>query len=338
MGNIGVLVKQRFQINVRIILAIAIATVLLAISHSSIAGAQSTANTLKVSPVRTDIEIKPGESKIVQTTVTNLTKDAVNVKASINDFVSGDEAGTPALILDEGKYATSHSLKRFITPVSNVTIPGGQAKTINVIITVPANAQAGGYFGAVRFAPSSPDDGGQVNLSASVASLILLTVPGDVIEKLDLTSFTIQQNGKVNTNFGSPENLAASFRFENKGNLQNGPFGKITVKQGEKVVYQTDFNNKDPRDVILPGGARVWDVPLEDIGSFGNYTVLATFTYGKKNETIEVVKSFWIIPQFVIIMAIVALVVLIGLIVGLIFFIRARTRRRRIPRGIGYRR
>jgi hypothetical protein len=320
------LMMKRVQANARMVI---LAVVMLAAVVGVVAGSQSamaantaTANTLKVSPVRTDITVKPGESTTVKTIVTNLTKADVIVSPIENDFVAGDESGTPSLILDASKFAPTHSLKRFMAPLTNVTIPANGSKTIEVVITVPANAQAGGYFGAVRFAPTTPDGGGQVNLSASVASLILLKVPGAIVEKLNLTNFDIQQNGQTGTNFRGSDNLQASFRFENKGNVQVSPFGKVSVLKGDHVVYAADFNNRDPRDMVLPDSARRWNVPIKNVGSFGQYTVNAVFTYGDKNQTIEVTKSFWVVPQSLIIAIIVGVLVLIALIVGLILFLR----------------
>lgn len=295
--------------------------------QSTASAADNIANTLKISPVRSDIEIPAGTSKTVQITATNLTNNPITVSPIENDFVAGDERGTPALILDADKFAPTHSLKRFMAPLENVTIPAGKSQVIKVVITVPKNAHAGGYFGAVRLAPAGSENGGQVNLTGSVASLILMTVPGPITEKLDLTNFTIEQNGKSNTIFGNPNGLQASFRFENKGDAQEGPFGKISVKQGDKVVYEADFNNKDPRDMILPDSARRFDIPLRSIGTFGNYTVSATLTYGKKNQTIEVMKSFWVIPQMMIVAAVVALLVLIAIVVGIVLFLRNYKRR-----------
>lgn len=326
--------KRRAHMNIRLTVALAIATLLLAIAYTSTASAQSAAaNTLRVTPVRTDIEILPGQSKTVPTTVTNLTGASITVRPTTNDFVSGDERGTPSLILDENQFAPSHSLKRFMGPLADVTIPANQSKTVNVVITVPADAKAGGYFGAVRFSPATPDSGGQVNTSASVASLILLTVPGDALENLQLTNFDVKQGGNAGPNFFDGKSLQVTSRFKNEGNLQAGPFGKITVKKGDAVVYEADFNNKNPRDMVLPGGARVWDLPIENVDGFGQYTVLATFTYGSKNQTIEAVKSFWVIPPFVIIGAIVALLVLVGIIIGLVVYFRGSKRKRSLPRG-----
>ncbi len=305
------------------------------VTYSFAAHAQSTANTLKVSPVRTDIQVNPGETGVVKIVVTNLTTEQITVRPYENDFVAGDESGTPSIILDQNQYAPTHSLKRFLAPLKDVTIPSGESKVVEVTIAVPANTQAGGYFGAIRFAPAIPDSGGQVNTNASVASLILLTVPGDMVEKLTLTDFNIVQGDKAAANFRTPNDLKVGFRFENKGNVQVGPFGKISVKQGDTVVYSTDFNNKNPRDVILPDSARRWEVPLENIGEFGYYTVTATFTYGTKNQSIDVTRSFWVIPTAVIIGLIIAFILLVGLIVWFIFHLRNRRQRKARRRSTG---
>lgn len=335
-GNKSVLVKQRFQGNLRGLMVVAAVVSLLAGPQAFAQSVTNSANVLKVSPVRSDIEVKPGETKKIQTTVTNLTKAPIVVKPIMNDFIAGDERGTPALILDADKFAPTHSLKRFMQPIADVTIPAGKAKAIEVVVKVPKDAPAGGYYGAVRFAPSTPDTGGQVNLSGSVASLALLTVPGPTVEKVDLSDFTVQQGGKTASYFQSSNDLQVTIRFENKGNIHAGPLGKISVKEGDKVVYDTDFNTTEPKDMILPDSARRWDVPLKNIGSFGHYTVNATFTYGKKNQTVEVERTFWVIPQMVIIITTALVLGLILLIVGVWFFLRHY--KRRVLRGSRMRR
>jgi len=324
-----VLVKQRNIVNVRIVALIGLivaAIVTSLVLHSSAQAAENPANVLKVMPVRSDVSINPGETKTVKTTVTNLTSAPLSIHPVTNDFIAGDERGTPALILDDNKYAPTHSLKRFMQPLADVTIPAKESKVIEVTISVPKDAQAGGYFGAVRFVPSSPE-GGQVNLNASVASIMLLTVPGDMVEQLRLTEFNVQQNGQSNGYFRTPDNIQVTFRLENKGNAQSGPFGKISLQKGKDLVYETDFNNNDPRDMVLPDSARRWDVPLKNIEAFGHYTVTATFTYGQKNQTIEVTKSFWVIPLPVLIGAIAGAVILLLVIAFVIWKIVTRGRR-----------
>ena len=315
------------QLHIKTLVLFTVAVGLMLAVHAATAAATSAPNTLKVSPVRSDINVKQGDKRIVKVTVTNLTAEEIYIHPVQNDFIAGDERGTPALILDENKYAPTHSLKRFMTPLKDFTIPANQARTIDVEIAVPASAQAGGYFGAIRFAPSSPDSGGQVNLSTSVASLILLTVPGDAVEKLNLTDFEIQQNGKAGTFFTTPENIQVSARFRNDGNVQLGPFGKISVTKGDDVIYDVDFNDNDPREMALPDSARRWDIPVEKLEDFGHYKVSATFTYGTKNQTIEIEQSFWVVPLGVIIAAVGGVVGLIALIAAIWFFLRSYKRR-----------
>jgi len=319
-------------------IAVVLATATITPAVQAQSSKTSTANTLKVSPVRTDIQIKAGESGEVPVTITNLTGTDILVAPIENDFIQGDEQGAPSIILDAKEYAPTHSLKRFMVPLGNVNVPANGSAQVKVKIIVPANAQGGGYFGALRFAPTTPDSGGQVNLSASVASLILLTVPGPVTEQLNLTSFELQQGqgGKSATDFRTPNDLKAVFRFENKGNIQEGPFGKISVTQGNKVVYDYDFNQDTPREVVLPDGARRWEVPIKDVGTFGHYTVHAIFTYGITNKTIEVERSFWVIPTAYIIAAIVLVVLIVAALVWLIFFLKGR--KRRIARRVAHRR
>ena len=331
--GMSVLRRQRIKMSIWVgIACVVMATaIMIAAPHASAVEQKANAtNTLKISPVRSDIQVKPGESKTVEVVIINLTDAPMTVRAITNDFIAGDERGTPALILDPDQYAPSHSLKRFMKPISDVTIPAGKDKVVDVVINVPKNAQAGGYFGAVRFAPTDPEGGGQVNMSASVASLILLTVPGPMTEKLDLTTFNIEQGGKAGTFFQSANDLTAAIRFESKSNVQVAPFGKVSVKQGDKVVYEYDFNGQQPRDMILPDSARRWDIPLKNINSFGNYTVYATLTYGTTNQTIETSKSFWVIPWTIIAIAVGAVLLLVGVVLIIIFAIRRRKRSRRV--------
>lgn len=342
MGEYTEVAMQRIRTNIKFFILAAAMLISPSMAMQQTAWAvtskSNSASTLKISPVRSDISVNPGASKTVEVTVTNLTDADITVQPFENDFIAKGEDGTPALILDDNQYAPTHSLKKFMVPLGNVKVPAKKAAVVKVVINVPSTAQPGGYFGAIRFAPANPAGGGQVDLSASVASLMLLTVPGPMTEKLNLTDYGVQQNGKSGTYFQNPNNLGFSFRFENKGSVQEAPFGNISVKNGDKVVYSADFNNKTQRDMVLPDSARRWSVPLKNIGTFGYYTVEGTLTYGSKNETVNISQSFWVIPFAVIIGGIVGLLVLIGLIVGIVVFLKGYKRRIINSQGRGGRR
>jgi hypothetical protein len=295
-------------------------SVLAATSDSSVA------NSMKVSPLRTDLTIKPGYADTTSVFITNLKDTSVTLQAIENDFVAGDEKGTPAIILDQNSYAPTHSLKRFMEPIKDFTVAPHATAEVKLTINVPPTAQAGGYFGALRFA-SATSENKQLSLGSSVASLVLLTVPGATVEQLQLTNFDIQQNGTTGSNFRKPNNLSVLVRFQNKGNLQEAPFGQIQVQKGKKLVYSYNFNQQDPKDEILPDSSRRWEVPLKNLGKFGKYTVSGTFGYGSGGQTIQVSKTVWIVPTAYIIGVVGGVLLLILLIVITRLFLKGYKRR-----------
>lgn len=297
--------------------------------------AEGGGNGLKVSPVRTDLTIKPGESQTVTVNVQNVTSADATFKALINDFVAGgSENGQPNLILDATKYAPSHSLKRYVADVPDVAVPAGETKAVKVVIAIPNDAAGGGYFGAVRFVPAgSSSTDKNVTLSASVGSIILVKVPGDIKEDLQVASFDVRGTAESNnaSSFytsnkpnkdaeGNRTPLVAVVRFENKGDVQEQPFGKIVLKKNGKVLQTTEINNTDPKGNVLPDSIRRFSVPLDKVGNFGKYTVEGNFGYGSNGQLLSASSTFYVVPVGIII----AVLVAIGLIVlGIIFVPRA---------------
>ena len=285
---------------------------------SAVSQTTSNGNAIKVSPVRTDLTIQPGESRQLTITIQNLTNAPVEYVAIINDFVAGSgESGQPALILDANKYAPSHSLKRYIAPIPDVTVGGGQSKDVTVSIAIPKDAAAGGYYGAVRFAPAgSADPTKNVTLSASVGSLILVKVPGDIKENVTLASFDVRSDPEANSGssfFTSNKNLYAVARFDNTGNVHEQPFGKVVLKRGSKVLQTVEINNTDPRGNVLPNSIRRFSVKLDKVGAWGKYTVEGNFGYGSSGQLVSGSTSFFVFPLLYFLITIAALL-LIGFI------------------------
>lgn len=291
---------------------------------TQVSGQATTANSLKISPLRTEIRADPGETKIVKIVVTNTTDQDISVRPIQNDFTAGDEDGSPAIILDETEFAPQHSLKRFMRPLDSFIVPASQSVVSEAVIDIPESAEAGGYFGSMRFAPTTPGDGGQVNMSISVASLILLTVNGDAPEKMTITDFSVSQNDRPGSLFFETEGVELNMRFQNSGKVHLSPFGKISIIKGDEVIYDWNFNDKEQPDNVLPGSARRWSLPLEGIESFGQYTIKATLTYGSQNKTIEMTRTFWVVPLPIAIAIAGALLLIIGGLVGAVIYRRRR--------------
>lgn len=286
-------------------------------------------NGIKVSPVRTDLTINAGERKTITMTVQNVTSGDATFQAIINDFVANDESGQPSLILDADKYAPSHSLKRYIASIPNFDLKAGETKNINVVISVPSNAAGGGYYGAVRFAPAGTASGKNVTLSASVGSLILVKVPGDITENMTVASFDVRR-GKDGVSgssfFVTNKDLYTVVRFKNSGNIHEQPFGKIRLLKGGKVVQETEINNTDPKGNVLPDSIRRFDVELKKVSAFGKYTVEGNFGYGSNGQLLSASTSFWVVPLAFIIAVIVLIVVALLLIFVLPKAIKKRNR------------
>lgn len=272
-----------------------------ATTQSVHAQAANAGSGMRVSPVRSDLTIDAGNAGSVDVTVKNVTSAGVTYEAIINDFIAGDnEYGQPALILDADKYAPSHSLKRYIAPVPNLTIPAGQSKTVKVTINVPQNADAGGYYGAIRFIPAGSDTKkNNISLAASVGSLILVKVPGDIKENMKLESFDVRSSEKATSGsivFTTNKNLYAVARFKNEGNIHEQPFGKVVVKKGNTVLQTTEINNQTPKGNVLPDSVRRFSVKLEKVGIWGKYTVSGNFGYGSTGQLVSGTTTIYVMP------------------------------------------
>lgn len=280
--------------------------------------ATSGGNGLRISPVRTDVTIAPGKSQTIIINATNVTSGTATLQAIINDFgARNDESGNPAIILDPTKYAANHSLKRYVSPIPNFTLGPGEAKAISVVITVPPSAAAGGYYGAVRFAPASQKVGPNqnVSLAGSVGSLVLLKVPGNVKELISIASFDTRVDDQPNSFFSSNKRINATVRLQNEGNIQEAPFGKILLKdRSNKVLGTYELNNSDPPANVLPDSIRKFSVPINKVGTFGKFKLEANFGYGAGGQLLSASTTFYVIPA-------IAIVIFIGFVLFLVFLV-----------------
>lgn len=281
-------------------------------------------NALRISPVRQDLTIKPGSSKTVDVFVENLTSAPASLEGIVNDFTaSTDESGTPRILLDKDAYAPNHGLKRYVSPISEFTLKPKEQKNIKVTITIPKDAAGGGYFGAVRFAPSSTNSNKNVSLSASVGSLLLVTVPGDIKEQVSIAGFNVGKGDKAGTFFTSGKDLKNFVRFQNSGNVQEYPFGKITLKKSGKVLTTVEINSANPRGAVLPDSIRKFVTSIDGkANSFGKYTLEGNFGYGANGQLLSAKTTFYVVPVPYIIGAL----VLIALIFLAIFVPRMMKR------------
>ncbi len=254
-------------------------------------------NGLKIAPVRSDLTIDKGTSRTVTLFVENITAEKVTVHGVVNDFVpSDDESGEPKIILDDNQRAPGNSFKSLISGVPTVTLAPNERKQVSVVLSVPAKGASGGYYGAVRFSPGNGENDKNVALTASVGSIFLVRVPGNITEKLSVESFGVAKKGALGSLFSSGP-LSVETRFRNFGNIHVQPFGKIYIKNfSGKVVDTIEINNAQPRGSVLPNSIRKFSNPIKPTKFFGKYTAEASFGYGTDGELLLAKKTFYVIP------------------------------------------
>jgi hypothetical protein len=305
--------------NLRIAFSSILILVITLISGSVAATAATNSNSIstggngyRISPVRTDLVIQRGQTKTTTVFLTNLSPSTVTLKIIVDDFQSKDESGTPALLLN-GQSLPRHGLKQYVSvPKDNITVKPGEQKTIIASISMPSTAAPGGYYGAVRFSPVDASGNKNVNLAASVGSLILVKVPGNVKEDVAVTTFGVGRGDRPYSIFFNNKKLQAIIKFKNNGDVQEEPFGKIQLKKGNNVLATYEVNNTDPRGNVLPDSIRRFTVPLDKVGKIGKFTIEGNFGYGSSGQLISASSTFYVIPLSLIVLVILVILLIIA--------------------------
>ncbi|HUC95688.1 MAG TPA: DUF916 domain-containing protein [Candidatus Saccharimonadia bacterium] len=279
-------------------------------------------NGFTVSPVRNLITISKGQSQDVQITVQNPSKTSAEVGAIINDFTaSTDESGVPRLITSPKATLPLNNFIPLVSPIPNFNLGPNQQTIVDVRISVPKNASSGGYYGAIRFTPVNAT-GGQISLTANVASIFLITVPGNLYQHLSLVQLSAGDTNGNTSSFFTNGQLSVVTRLNNTGNIHVAPYGTIIVKDMFGKTIQTLMFNKGPSPGnILPQSIRKFVDPLNVHKWLGYYTITASIGYGSSgsgNDLIVSNASFWYVPTWILIGILVVLAIIIILIVWLI--------------------
>lgn len=267
--------------------------------------------------MRQEFDLAPGSSQVVTITVENPSSSAIIAKPIVNNFLpSEDESGTPRLILDENVLPPANDFERLVQPLEEFEIPAGTKANVDVIISAPRDVRAGGYYGAIRFVPILPGlgDAQNVALTASVGTIFLVTVPGDLKQQLDLIQLSAAE-GTSPKGFFIGGDVAIATRLKNSGDIHVQPFGKIQVKSFfNKVLHEYEFNNADPRANILPESTRKFIDEIPQSKWLGRYTITANLGYGSNGQLITAKTAFWYFSTLVFYLLLFGLLVLVATI------------------------
>ncbi len=270
-------------------------------AHAGSAGSM----TFTVTPPLFQISIAPGETWSSEITVVNSNPYDMTVYAEPVGFEPTGESGRPRFI-----HATRASSGVPVfekgTSASWITAPAeGQlivregTLKIPFTLTVPSDAAPGGHYAAMLIGNRPPDDSareeGTVAVTSAIASLVLMRVSGDVVERGRVREFVTERS------LYERASARLSLRFENLGNVHLQPQGAITIynmfgkKRGEIAVNQTNgFGNVLPNSIrsyafTWDSDAGVWDI--------GRYRAEVTLGYGLTSKQFaHSTTYFWVLP------------------------------------------
>lgn len=266
-----------------------------------------------ISPGKVELEISPGESVVRYISVSNRVSDNRRFNLTVED-VAGSADGSSAITLlgnDRGPY----SVKDMISfPHDSFEIGLGKLAKIPVTVTVPADAEPGGYYGAVLVSTVriGEEDGGEGNtlvsspIIARVGSLFFVTVPGNVKHEGKLRDFTT-----IDDNLWYESGpIRFGITYENSGSIHLNPYGEIHITNmlGEEVGFQ----EIEPW-FTLPKSVRTRDVNWNRELLLGRYTATIKLNRGYDDIVDEMTISFWVLPWKI----------MVGVFVGifLVFFL-----------------
>lgn len=249
-----------------------------------------------VGPGKVDATVKPGETKVVEMTITNRTGERRIFNINIEDAEGSKDPNTSIVLLgdDRGPY----SIKDYLSVDHySFELDQNQRARIPVTISVPANAEPGGLYGSVlvntvALDAVTGDDVGTVPQSAIIArigTLFFVTIPGTVEKEGGLIDFSTSPKQMFYQD--SPINFG--ILFENKGSIHLAPYGELRITNmfGDEM----GFLELEPW-FVLPQSLRLREVAWDRDFLFGRYT--ATIHINRSyDDTVDTMSySFWVLP------------------------------------------
>ena len=299
-------------------LLVAVLSILtLAVSAQPAVMAQARGSGLSISPTLNELTLKPGESKTLTYQIRNATIGSINAVPSVEDFAADGTTGNPKLLTGPGE-SSPNSIKNFVYKLDQIPLDPGVQTSVAVGIHIPDGTAPGAYYGVISYkavpANGSSTTPGQVSLTASVGSIVLITVPGKIYQQVQFSAIHVYRGGHDGTLFFTkPDKIGIEIR-----NLGNGfvkPFGSVDVKSMfNKQVASFQFNNPKQLGNILPKSTRIFTNSFNGVGQIGRYKVTASVSYGTGGDVLIMQKTFWYIPAWLAIIIVLILLVLLYLI------------------------
>lgn len=262
---------------------------------------------LTVSPARVEISGNPGQTLGGEINIYNEQAEVKTFYTSYENFQSSDDSGAPKFVGGENGLAT------WIKTEASVVVNSQEKKVLPFTITIPSDAEPGGYFAAVFLGSQPPAsvEGGTVSIGGKIGILVLLRVNGDIKEGAGLAEFGTQNKKR----FFSSLPISLIYKVNNSGGDRIVPIGDIKIKNTIRLNSAT-INLNEGKGSVLPGSVRkfeaVWgeknknekektffESALFQIKNFhlGVYTAKINMTWGETKTNVNSDSfTFFVIP------------------------------------------
>jgi hypothetical protein len=266
---------------------------------------------LTLTPPLIQISIAPGSPEWKSSLrLVNGNPYPITIYARVVPFTPDGETGNPKFASFSETENLPGTLSSWVkVPKDPIVIRGDSTAEIPFSILVPADAPPGGHYAAILVGtePEIKKGTSAVSIGSMLASLILVRVPGEVIEKGDIRDFYVTDS-VVDT-----PKATFVIRFENSGNVHIVPRGEISIKNmWGKERGKILINDGDNFGNVLPNSTRkfefVW-TGEENAFEFGRYRAVATLSFGEEGkQSVYREIAFWIVPWKPITLALLFLV------------------------------
>ncbi len=286
----------------------------------------SVTHALTISPARVEISADPGTTVTGVLTLMNEEGYEKVYYSSSQNFEAQGESGTPA-------FTTSNDgLASWIHLSPSITFSKGKGQEMKVpfSITVPKDADPGGYFAAIFFSTIPTAGKGDVSVGAKIGSLVLLHVNGNIKQDARILGFSTSDNSFFYTALP----ISFSYRFNNNGGDRINPTGSITIRNTVWLTT-TKLAANPTQGNVLPGSVRKFTVTWGDNSAnvptnffsavkyewdnfaMGFYSANLSLTYGADGSA-KATKWIFVFPwQLIIVMIIITIIVLTLFIKGI---------------------
>ncbi len=278
----------------------------------SISGNNIQVGDFVVGPGRVEVIVKPGETVVKNILVTNRISNDRTFHLEVEDM-SGSADPTQSVVL-LGDQKGPYTLKDNITYASDAfELDLGQRAIIPVSITMPPNAEPGGYYGAVLVSTVETSEIVADDVTAHspiitrIGTLFFITVPGEAKVSGSINDFSVKNNQW----WFEKGPIDMSLVYENTGSVHLNPYGEIRVKNifGEEVGFQ----EIDPW-FILPKSLRLRELSWDRQMLFGRYTITANINRGYDDIIDSKSLIIWVLPWKILLAIFVTLFIVMTLI------------------------